>query len=171
MKSFLNIYGSVSNMHRHWKFYQAWSSYLNILACTCTLYTWCAWCNVCHDVHGAMCAMVHVQWCTGCNVCFILSNTPSRVQWRCLDKEDGLWKQSVFYVHLCAMCTLCSSVVLDSDGSVDDPDAPNQITEGIRRQPPALYIRLSFCAVVAEVNALRFLHQPPTRPYCSGWRW
>ena len=162
MKSFLNIYGSVSNMHRHWKFYQAWSSYLNILACTCTLYTWCTWCNV----------------------CFILSNTPSRVQWRCLDKEEAVGVLCAVceamcymlcamcsYIHLCAMCTLCSSVVLDSDGSVDDPDAPNQITEGIRRQPPALYIRLSFCAVVAEVNALRFLHQPPTRPYCSGWRW
>ena len=162
--------------------------------------SWHAHVHCTHGAHGAMCAMMYrvqcVPWCTWCNVCFILSNTRSRVQWRCLDKEDGLWKQSVFYVHLCAMwsyvlyamfiyvlcamCTymhlcamwtLCSSVVLDSDGSVDDPDAPNQITEGIRRQPPTLYIRLSFCAVVAEVNALRFLHQPPTRPYCSGWRW
>ena len=25
--------------------------------------------------------------------------------------------------------------MVDSDGSVDDPDAPNQITEGSRRQP------------------------------------
>ena len=147
--------------------------------------SWHAHVHCTHGAHGAMCAMMYmvqcVPWCTWCNVCFILSNTPSRVQWRCLDKEEAVGVLCAVceamcymlcamcsYIHLCAMCTLCSSVVLDSDGSVDDPDAPNQITEGIRRQPPALYIRLSFCAVVAEVNALRFLHQPPTRPYCSG---
>ena len=168
--------------------------------------SWHAHVHCTHGAHGAMCAMMYmvqcVPWCM-CNgvlgaMCasFFQVHAVECSAWRCLDKEDGLWKQSVFYVHLCAvwsyvlyamfiyvlcamcsymhlcaMCTLCSSVVLDSDGSVDDPDAPNQITEGIRRQPPTLYIRLSFCAVVAEVNALRFLHQPPTRPYCSGWRW
>ena len=52
--------------------------------------------------------------------------------------------------------------MVDSDGSVDDPDAPNQITEGSRRQP---FYTFCFRFVLnahksAEVNALRFLHQP-----------
>ena len=78
--------------------------------------SWHAHVHCTHGAHGAMCAMMYrvqcVPWCTWCNVCSILSNTPSRVQWRCLDKEDGLWKQSVFYVHLCSMCiyVLCEAM-------------------------------------------------------------
>ena len=56
-----------------------------------------------------------------------------------------IWTSGI--AKLNAFCDWCSSVaycnavrlwvvsMVDSDGSVDDPDAPNQITEGSRRQP------------------------------------
>ena len=87
-----------------------------------------------------------------------------------------IWTSGI--AKLNAFCDWCSSVaycnavrlwvvsMVDSDGSVDDPDAPNQITEGSRRLPTLW----STGRVIAptEVNALRFLHhQPPTWPYCS----
>ena len=79
--------------------------------------------------------------------------------WESLQFDCGLWWSGVVSA-------------LDSDGSVDDPDAPNQITEGSPRLPTLCFRcgapALAPAVAPTEVNALRFLHhQPPTWPYCS----
>ena len=52
-----------------------------------------------------------------------------------------------------------SNIVLDSDGSVDDPDAPNQITEGT-----SVVVHSAF--VVTATNPRKLMpsvsYQPPT---------
>ena len=58
--------------------------------------------------------------------------------------------------------------MVDSDGSVDDPDAPNQITEGSRRQP---FYTFCFRFVLNAHNPRKLMpsvsstNQRPTRPY------